>query len=93
MKPKKEIVPVKVMEKEDLHKEVQEHLHTLRHQAESLQKLCTTLEQVVAKNGDVSFIALDDSKLCLEGVSETRAALEKTRRALKARASARMRES
>jgi nucleoid DNA-binding protein len=78
------------MNKEELNKEVKEQLQTIKQHQADLTKLVEALVHV--SNGDVSFAALDETKSMLEGFSEVRVAIEKSRKALKARAQARMKE-
>jgi hypothetical protein len=78
------------MNKEDMNKEVREQLQTVKEHAAGLTKLIESLTH--AANSDVSFAAIDETKNILDGFSETKAAIEKARKALKARAQARMKE-
>lgn len=78
------------MEKEQMSKELQEQLATVKEHAADLNKLCESLQMAI--RGDVSFSAIDETKKCLEGIKDAREAIEKSRRALKARAQARMKE-
>jgi hypothetical protein len=78
------------MNKEELNKEVREQLQVIKEHSASLNKLIESLQH--AANSDVSFAAIDETKNVLDGFSETKVAIEKSRRALKARAQARMKE-
>lgn len=78
------------MQKEEMSKELQAQLQTVKEHAADLNKLCESLSQAI--RGDVSFIALDETKAVLEGMKDVREAVEKSRKALKARAVARMKE-
>lgn len=80
------------MNKEDMSKEIVEQLTTLKEHAESLGKLLEDLQLTIRPQGDVSFAALDKSKEVLENITGVRTSVEKVRRALKARAVARMKE-
>lgn len=79
------------MQKEEMSKEIGEQLQTLREHAQSLTKLCESLQ--LAVRGDVSFAAIDETKKVLGEIRDVKEAVEKSHKALKARAVARMKEA
>lgn len=78
------------MNKEEMNKELKEQLQVIRDHATGLTKLLESLTH--ASNSDVSFAAIDETKNILEDLPEVKQAIEKSRKALKARAQARMKE-
>lgn len=78
------------MTKEEMNKEVREQLQIIKEHATGLNKLIESLTH--AANSDVSFAAIDETKNVLEDFSEVKQAIEKSRKALKLRAQARMKE-
>ncbi len=86
---------LKNMNREDMSKEVNEQLATLREQAQSLTKLCDSLQQMLrSQGGDVAFSTVEQAKLLVQEIKpgELKSSLDKTFKVLKARAVARVKE-
>jgi len=70
--------------KEDLSKEIQSNLTDLKAHAEGLLKLCNQL-QSISNGGDAALTAIKDAKAVAENMKDAKEALDKVRKALKAR--------
>jgi len=73
------------MEKEEFSKEISGQLSELRSHAEKLTKLCDQLS-AIARGGDAAITAMKDAKTVHEEMKGAKEAIEKVRKAMKARA-------
>lgn len=80
------------MTREELNSELADQLNTLKAHSETLKKLVDDLQLTIRPQGDVTFSAMDNAKAVLVSIKEAKEATEKVKRALKARATERMKE-
>lgn len=82
--------PKMYLNKDEMNEALSIELQSLKDYAAHLSKLVEGLQTTT--RSDVSFIVMDDAKLALAGMPGIRQSIERARRALKARANARMKE-
>lgn len=81
------------MNKDELNKEVQDNLTTIKDHADSLNKFLEDIQGTLRPTGDASLVTLERSKEALASFTEAKLSLEKIRKALKARATQRLKDA
>lgn len=78
------------MTREEAIRELQEVLGTINEHQVNMTKLRDSLQ--LAAKGDVSVSCLDDIRACLNGMTEARTNVEKAKKVVKARITARLKD-
>lgn len=80
------------MNKQEFDKEIIELSTSLKDYASTLLKLNESLNYVTRPSGDVTFSAIDQAKEAKGAMQDAKVVIDKIHKALKARATARMKE-
>lgn len=79
------------MERDEMNKEIGAHVAELRAHAKQLTDLCENLAKI-ANGGEAAITAMKEAKVISEDMKAAKEALDKVRKAMKARATAVLKE-